>query len=64
MDAPKSHKALLKLALPITHGIVNTPGSFLLQKHILLNNSIYNFTYTYHFVAFKLVGSLGGTQFL
>jgi hypothetical protein len=28
MDAPKSHKALSKLALPITNGIVNAPGSF------------------------------------
>jgi len=33
MDAPKSHKALLKLALPITHGIVNVPGSFCLKTY-------------------------------
>jgi len=39
MDAPKSRKALLKLALPIPYEIVNAPESFLLQMHILLNNS-------------------------
>jgi len=31
MDAPKLHKALLKLALPVTHGIVNASGSFYLK---------------------------------
>jgi hypothetical protein len=31
MDAPKLHKVLLKLALPITHGIVNALGSFYLK---------------------------------
>jgi hypothetical protein len=28
MDAPKSYKTLLKLELPITHGILNASESF------------------------------------
>jgi hypothetical protein len=37
MDAPKSHKALLKLALPITHGIVNCKSREKKYKKARLN---------------------------
>jgi len=33
MDAPKSHKDFLKLALLITYGIVNTPGLLVLKAN-------------------------------